>query len=106
MSFSYTDGSNNSFHISPENLKYEPIQPEFSNTGFYSGGEPQQLALSDDQYQHLLKLAKAALEDKGSHLKNRPKGSGTLSMNGKRIVLAMSSESKQALESALRDLLN
>lgn len=106
MSFNYVDGSNNSFNISSNNLKYEPVKPMFSNSGFYDGGNKQGIPLSDSLYQKLVELAKAALDDKEAHLENRPKGSGTLSLNGKRVVLAMSSSSKQALESALRDLLN
>ncbi len=103
--FIYIDGSNNSFQVSAKSLNYEPMVPLYSNTGSYSGGAKQELALSAAQHQELIELAKAALLDTEHHLSNRPKGSGTLRVKDHRVVLAAASPSKGALESALRALL-
>lgn len=82
----YSDGSGNAFYFwreeagKPALFRYDPVRPEFSSSGIYSGGEPKSGEVADAD---LLWRRLAALEAATTaHLDHRPKGSGEVTISG------------------------
>jgi hypothetical protein len=82
----YSDGSGNALYFwceeagTPSLFRYDPVRPEFSSSGIYSGGEPKTGDVPDA---NLLWRRLAALEAaKSAHLDHRPKGSGQVTITG------------------------
>jgi hypothetical protein len=72
----YADGSANRYVITPTQLNYIPVKPEESSTGIYSGGEPAQVALSSEQFNHVKELFESALAQTDQQITDRIKTSG------------------------------
>jgi hypothetical protein len=105
--YSYTDGSNNTYYISKDQIEYDPISPMMSNTGVYSGGPPAKESINTEQSEQIKIAFEQAAADTGNHLENRPKGSGTIDIysSGQTFVLRMGADSKYNLENLLKKLL-
>ena len=67
----YLDFNNNSYKVSTDRISYEPIRIEDSSSGEYSGGEPAEAALTEDEFLEIYELAKAIMKDKTLHRNKR-----------------------------------
>lgn len=101
----YADGSANRYEISSTELKYIPVKPEESSTGMYSGGEPAQIALSNEQYSQLKNLFESALAQTDQHIPDRIKTSGLVAVGEYQAILKPGSALKAEIESKLKNLL-
>lgn len=103
--YEYSDGSANVYVIQPTVLKYIPVKPEESSTGFYSGGEPKTVTLTPAQYKTLHDLFEKTFEQTQAHMQDRIKTSGLVSSisgdDKKQCILKPNSAEIIAIESAL-----
>lgn len=104
MSIRYIDGNNNAYTIDPDRVAYEPVPMAQSSSGMYSGGEPKSAALTRAQHAAFVALFERILADSAIHLATRPKGCGTVIVDGKRTFF--SSPVKDELETALKAALS
>ena len=83
----YYDGSGNTYlvrHNSDEaaiHFKYRPIQPAMSSSGVYSGGDPVECELNEDQTQDLWQQVRQMASDTSVHIEKRIMGSGAFSLS-------------------------
>ena len=79
---SFSDGSNNNYHFRlnasfPTGiLEYDPIQPQESSSGIYSGGEPKNISVSPEIAQQIRERVTRLAADKKNHTEMRTMGSG------------------------------
>jgi hypothetical protein len=105
------DGSGNLYKITSSNLQieYNPVKPENSSTGFYSGGEYVKKTISKEQYSTLAGKIQKVVDNKNIRIKDRVKGSFAITVakgkNKKSYLVANGSEEIQGLESYLKDLI-
>ena len=79
----FSDGSGNGYTFSQDDeqssveLRYSPVQPMFSSSGVYSGGDPQTVALSADKALRLQELFNRLAQRTELHGSTpRPMGTG------------------------------
>jgi len=104
--YTYVDGNNNIYTITPDSINYEPITPDESSSGEYSGGEPKKVQISEQQFLRIEVLIKSILTAKEIQQKNREMGCGTLLAGKKTIYINSSSQQKADLENELKSVLN
>ena len=106
--FDYADGSGNLYHVSPSLLKYEPVTPNQSSSGIYSGGLPTTKILSPEDYNTLMNRVQAAIRNKAIQINQRLMGSGMIEFydNNQKttVLLQQHAKEKQALELFLKTL--
>lgn len=105
MNFSYSDGSGNRYEIKGNHIEYIPVEPAFSSTGFYNGGEPTKKEITELQAHQLDHLVQLALDETTAHIDRRRKGSGLVHTHKKTAILTINSTSKIDLEKALKELI-
>jgi len=82
---SYSDGSANSYafsHTDPgqrAQFVYDPVRPEESSSGAYSGGDPARAALTADDVAQLWEILDALEADTAAHVEARAKGTTAIS---------------------------
>lgn len=107
--YTYADGSANRYVITASSLQYIPVKPEESSTGMYSGGEPAEVNLTEEQFKNLQQLLEKAISAMGNHITDRIKMSGevtrTTASDTVTIILKPGAPEQAALESALKQLL-
>ncbi len=94
----YHDGSNNGFNVEQTaagasiSAAYDPVTPEQSSSGTYSGGAPWKGTLTADQAAGLWRRVRAMEGDRKLHQRNRTKGSGSFQLrsDGKERALLVS----------------
>jgi hypothetical protein len=109
----YSDGSANRYVLSEDTLKYIPIKPEESSTGFYSGGVPKEVHITTEQFATLKGLLTQAINTPSIHIPDRMKTSGmiTVQEDSRQTVYIIRpgspelTEIEQALRLALKDSL-
>lgn len=77
--YTYADGSNNRYELRIDTctLRYLPIKPAESSTGFYDGGIPFTITISEEDCSALIRLLGQAIEEKSFHdTEGRKKGAG------------------------------
>lgn len=76
----YRDGSANAYRFQPDGdgarFEYDPITPERSSTGMYSGGEPRAGRLDAAQLAALWQHVRALETNAALHVTDRGKGTG------------------------------
>jgi len=85
---SYADGSANLYSWwqdqagAPVYFAYDPVTPETSSTGLYSGGSPreEQLSAGDPRLGELWSRVRALQRDTAHHSPSRDKGTGAFSL--------------------------
>ena len=105
----YVDGSGNRYILESEEgkavVKYEPMTPERSSSGFYYGGEPFERDIDVKLFNQIAEIAMQAIQTKSSHINRRIMGSGMLTIeinNSKqKAILAPNSRIKENLEKLL-----
>src|SRR5688572_6597745 len=77
-SYLYSDGNSNSYAITETQIKFDPVSPEESSSGMYSGGEPKVKVITPHEFRKLSVLFEEAFSDTASQQKKREMGSGLL----------------------------
>lgn len=106
----YHDGSGNGFHFwhdadgGEARFAYKPIMAEMSSSGFYSGGEPRQGVLQNQQAQTLWDEARRLEADTAAHTTARVMGSGAFRLTtpeGTRTFMVKNGPSLRAFNTLL-----
>jgi hypothetical protein len=105
----YADGSANRYIITADSLEYDPVTPEESSTGTYSGGDPKIVSISEEQFDTISQLFDKAIANKAVHIQDRIKTSGAISISKgdvrTHVILAPNCIEKEAIESLLKQIL-
>jgi hypothetical protein len=84
--YEYADGSANVYVITATTLEYIPVKPEESSTGFYSGGTPETVSITHEQFDDIVTLLQKAIDNETIHIADRMKMSGLiLVISGKQV---------------------
>jgi hypothetical protein len=79
-SIGYSDGSANAYHFRPDEdgayFTYDPVTPERSSTGMYSGGDPRSGRLDAAKLAELWQLVRALEANVAVQGEDRNKGTG------------------------------
>lgn len=107
-SIEYRDGNANRYRFwqdgSVARYLYDPVRPEHSSTGHYSGGEPAQGNLTEEQVDALWRVIDRLVNDPTLHVAHRSKGTGQLSLatpEGDRSVIVRMGEEVRGLDAHL-----
>lgn len=108
--FEYADGNGNVYTITSTTLSYNPVKPEYSSSGTYSGGVPKSIALTPDQFEAISAILTKAVDNTTSHISERVMMSGAVSVtdgnNRKRYIIAPGSVEQKDIELALKKALS
>lgn len=102
-SYEYIDGSGNVYAISSNTIVYDPITPQESSTGTYSGGEPYTVTIEQQHFDAIQNAVNKAISNTNDQTTERNKGNGTLVVlpGKKTYIFKMNSESKKEIEDAI-----
>jgi len=108
----YSDGCGNTYVLSFEEgkamVRYEPVRPEESSSGFYSGGERFEGIVDPKVFSRVVEAAMQALEDRRSQTNVRMMGCGTLTVEAggskQTVFLASNSKAKRNIEELLEKI--
>src|SRR5688572_24683607 len=102
--YKYADGSANVYVLTGTVLEFDPVQPEESSTGTYSGGDPKTVTLTTSQADSLRALMDQAFNHTAVHIPDRVKGSGRISIGSdkqsKHCILVQGCEDIKIIEAA------
>lgn len=79
--YRYSDGSANSYIVSPGKLEYLPAKKKNSSSGSYSGGTAKVVNLSDANFRELSALLEEGIAAKPPHTERRVMMSGVIRRN-------------------------
>jgi len=103
----YGDKNGNQYIIEQDSVEYNPIKPKFSSSGIYDGGDHIKKKITQQQYDKIESLFKKAIANETSHIKNRVKLSGIITMQEGKVVksciLSPNSEELNEIEKLLKD---
>lgn len=110
MHYTYADGSGNRYILSPISLEYDPVTPEESSTGMYSGGEPKTVTITAEQFLRAQTVLQSAINNTAIHIPDRIKTSGAISVVDKNetkgYVIQPGCPEKVAIEQTLKEILS
>jgi len=105
----YGDGNGNQYIIEQDSIEYNPIKPKFSSSGIYDGGDHVKKKINQQQYHKIASIIKKAIANKASHIKNRVKMSGLITIQEanavKSCILSPNSEELNKIEELLKDII-
>jgi hypothetical protein len=105
----YGDGNGNQYIIEQDSIEYNPIKPKFSSSGIYDGGEYVKKKITQQQYNKIASIFKEAIANGASHIKNRVKMSGVITIQeGKTVkscILNPTSAELNEIEKILKDII-
>lgn len=103
-SYEYIDGNGNLYAISATSIVYDPITPEESSSGTYSGGEPYTAFIEEKQFNDLDETVKKCIGDQNGQTDTKKMGTGTLIMlpSKKTYHFEMNSWQKKSIEDAIK----
>ncbi len=103
-SYEYVDGNGNLYAINNTSVVYDPVTPEESSTGMYSGGEPYTAPLEQKQFDQIEATFKKAIENKADQTDTRSMGTGTLIVmpSKKTYIFKMNSGAKKEIEEVIK----
>jgi hypothetical protein len=108
--YTYADGSANQYIITPSTLEYDPVTPEESSTGTYSGGDPKTVSISPEQFDSIRHLLDKAISNTAVHIEDRIKTSGAIAaVKGNvrtQVILAPDCAEKKAIENLLKKIIS
>ncbi len=112
--YSYADGSGNVYNIFPDKkgwvLEYKPVQPGFSSSGIYSGGEYVKKKISKSQYKKILSNIDKAVKNTKIHIKERIMTSGLITIqknkSTKTYIIKPNSTEQLDIERVLKEIKN
>ncbi len=104
--YKYADGNGNTYSVSADMLKYDPVSPGNSSSGMYSGGEPWEVPLSREQYESVASLLEEAIGAREEHQNAREMMTGSVSRTRKdkvTVILKRNSPIKIKVEEMLKN---
>lgn len=103
VSYEYVDGNGNVYAISSNTIVYDPITPEESSTGTYSGGEPYTVSIELQHFQAIQQAINNGIARTEDQTSQRNKGNGTLVILPSKTtyIFIMNSISKKEIEEAI-----
>ena len=105
----YGDGNSNQYIIERESLEFNPVKPKFSSSGIYNGGDHVKKKITQQQYNKIASIFKKAIANEASHIKNRVKMSGVITIQEgnavKSCILSPNSEELNEIEKILKDII-
>jgi hypothetical protein len=105
----YGDGNGNQYIIEQESIEYNPVKPKFSSSGIYDGGDHVKKKITPQQYDKIASTFKKAMANEASHIKNRVKMSGSITIregnSEKSCILRPNSEELNEIEKILKDII-
>ncbi len=103
-SYEYVDGNGNLYAISSTTIVYDPITPEESSTGTYSGGEPYTITIEQKNFDQIVSVFKKVIAEKKGQTQTRSMGTGTLIVLPAKTtyIFEMNSDSKKEIEDVIR----
>lgn len=108
--YTYADGSANLYILTPTTLEYDPVTPEESSTGMYSGGEPKTVTITGEQFASIKALLESAIKNPSVHIKDRTKTSGAISVkqgtNEKKFIIAPGCAEQIAIETLVKSVIS
>lgn len=108
--FVFSDGNSNLYTLDGSVLTYNPVKPEESSSGTYSGGEEKTVTLAGADVDSLRLLFEQAMANVTHHQPNRLKGTGVLTIRQggeeKQCILKRGSPELEAIESFLKKHMN
>lgn len=79
--YMYSDGNNNTYKVTSEKkMFYEPMTPEMSSSGIYSGGNPMEISLDTEDFNNITEHFNSLLKNKSIHINKRLMGSGMIKL--------------------------
>ncbi len=105
----YLDQNNNSYSITENEIRYNPMTAKNSSSGVYNGGEKATVTLTKEQFIDIAQRAETLLQNKDYHANKREMLTAVLSTERKEIVIKRflkKSELRTQLETLLKTLLN
>jgi len=103
----YGDGNGNQYIVDPDNIEFNPVKPKFSSSEIYDGGDHVKKKITQQQYNIIASIFNKAMANEASHIKNRVKMSGVITMQQGKIVksciLSPNSEELNEIEEILKD---
>ena len=105
----YGDGNGNQYIIEQDSIEYNPVKPKFSSSGIYDGGDHIKKKITQHQYDKIALIFKEAIANEASHIKNRVKMSGAITIQEgnavKSCILNPNSEELNEIEKILKDII-
>ena len=77
-SYNYLDGAGNRYSISANQIKYDPVKPEFSSSGTYDGGNPYTININAAVFSEIKTLCEKLISNDALHLSKREMGTGKI----------------------------
>jgi hypothetical protein len=103
----FGDGNGNQYIIEQGSIEYNPIKPKFSSSGIYDGGDHVKKNITQQQYNKIASIFKKAITNEESHIKNRVKLSGVITLQEGKVVksciLSPNSEELREIEKILKN---
>ena len=105
----YGDGNGNQYIVERSSIEYKPVKPKFSSSGIYDGGDHVKKKITQQQYDKIKSIIKEAIANEASHIKNRVKMSGAITIREENVVnsciLSPKSEELNEIEKILKDII-
>ena len=103
----YGDGNGNQYIIKHDSIEFNPVKPKFSSSGIYDGGDRVKKTIIRLQYDKIASIFKKAMANKASHIQNRVKMSGAITIREgdfeTSCILSPNSEELNQIEKILMD---
>lgn len=106
--YNYFDGNGNHYTVTLGMIKYDPVRKENSSSGMYSGGKPARAAITQEQFESILKQIDSIEKDATIRHNNREKGTGMISISFSqelRKFIFLKGQKMDELEKTLKDIL-
>ena len=103
LTYIYLDGTANKYIIKQTSVEYIPVKPEQSSSGMYSGGNPWEVKIDDQQFARLHFVFQKAIFKNGMQKGQREKGTGMLIVEPDNVsyIFKMNSPYKKDIEDAI-----
>ncbi len=104
----YLDQNNNSYSITPTEIKYNPMTAKNSSSGVYNGGEKTTVTIDKKMFNEIAQLAETLLQDSEYHADKRAMLTAVISTERNEIVIKRflkQSPTRSQLETLLNNLL-
>ncbi|MHA1193437.1 MAG: hypothetical protein ACTSP9_14300 [Promethearchaeota archaeon] len=105
----YVDGNGNQYIIEQDGIEYNPVKPKFSSSGIYDGGNHVKKKITQHQYNKIALIIKKAIANEASHIKDRVKMSGAITIQEvnavKSCIISPNSEELNEIEKILKDII-
>lgn len=110
QNYAYLDGSANKYELIGDSLEYNPVRPENSSSGEYSGGEYKKVIVTAEEKKALKTVFEKAIKAKDEQQENRAMMTGMVirekKKKSKTIILKSNSIVKKEIEELLTKVIS